>query len=94
MWKDGLLSSFLHTAIGRVPRPFFFEKFGRTKDWHLGELKMASRRTHRRIITQFFPTRSQEKYKLRELVRRIINPRELSQENYNFFQLGLRRNTS
>ena len=49
----------------------FFEQFRRTEDWHLGELKMASRRTHRRIVTQYFPTRSQEKYELRELVRRI-----------------------
>ena len=41
--------------------PDFFEQIRRTQDWHLGELKMASWRTHRRIITQFFPTRSQEK---------------------------------
>ena len=72
---------------------YFFKQFGRTKDWHLRELKMASRRTLR-IKTQFFPTRSQKKYKLRELVRRIINPRKVSEENYIFFQLGLRRNTS
>ena len=32
----------------------FFEQFEITEDWHLGELKMASRRTQR-IITQSFP---------------------------------------
>ena len=48
-----------------------FEQFRRSEYWHLGELKMASRRTHSKIITHFFPTRSQEKYKFRELIKRI-----------------------